>query len=914
MLRPDSRTVCLTPRHLILTSFSRMSPLRLFCSHSKAKHLDCIESILSRSWYMADGCLSHADLSELEWLSMILSDVNRVRTALLHAEYWHHRSQITDDAARVALAQQYYKLQCLVTPICRLPVEILSNIFYIALDIGHSRTRLMHVCQNWRGIIEKMSIAWTSLKLQARTAPGSVQQSLHRAQMHPLLVEIDIGGTEGTIEMLYSVLDAAAKSASRWETLTITALPESQDDVPQVNGLPPLDLPPMIQLRHLRIMPSVSSPLLNSLLQNIGTFAVGCLASMEIHSSPALLNLIQPAYTPIFGCITTFKAQLPKMNQRVDLLPHFNQLEVLKLTNVHLPIYAPQTLPLVHTLHHLYLRAVSIQWMGGQVFPNLETCTILSPPMRTHPLMLNVGLPACTTFEVGTNDIVPIRKFNVPNVASLVVKSNKWSAMRGDGQIVHLFRAVFETSLRPNALHLAIIYQSRFLLALLQQLPGLNELRLDLPRSSALGKRFFTQLLAKPVCEIPWKQLRKIRDSKECKSVICPSLRVLELRYQHWLRHSDCLDFLAPLFAMSQSRERTVTKLKMELHFVSSQDTWRSFELSSESIIPISTLEIPAFMHSDQSTPIDLPENCFTSASLHLIETQNYETTIYEILVLPFCFTHLQVLRLGAKHTQKLNVLHLFQQLKQLRLHNIEVPPLALGTDLPLVHTLRALHLESSTLAWMDGQVFSRLLGFVVDEHGWPESFKHKVEMPACTHIKFIQDNLKVLPLLHSNIYLPLLNTWELGTELGGVEYDQHGLGALKSIQVKYLELRIAGLFPKLGDLLDAKDEVEHLVLRLSAHFGDQKTLTILSVALSPAKWTTKRMPCPNMRVLKLLFESLGGYNRDNVRHWCMQVMDLRRLAGCPIEKCCIWWEKNTWSGPPSQVLATRNGKSRMQE
>jgi tetratricopeptide (TPR) repeat protein len=542
---------------------------------------------------MADDHLSNPNLSELEWLSLILSDSNRVRTALLRAEYSHHRSQITDEATRIAVEQQYYKLQCSFTPICHLPVEILSKIFYIAFDIGHSRTILMHVCQNWRGIIEEMSIVWTSLKLQARTAPESVQQSLHRAQMHPLVVEIDIGKTEDTVEIPYTVLATAAKSASRWETLTITSLPDSENDARQVDSLHSMDLPPMNQLRHLTIMQSVSSPPLSSLLQNISTFAIGSLASMEIHSSPAILTLIQPNYAPIFGSLTTFKAQLPKMSRPVDLLPHFNQLEILELTNVFLPVNGPQNLPLVHTLRHLYLRAVSIQWMGGRVFPNLEGCTIVSPPMRTYPLLLNVSLPACTTFEIGNKDIVPIRRFNVPNVGSLVVKSNMWSAMRGDEQIVHLFRVVFETSLRPNALHLAIISQNRVLLALLQQLPGLNELRLDLPRSSALGKHFFTQLLAKPVGEIHWKQLRKLRNSKEWKSMICPSLRVLELRYQQWLRQSDCLDFLAPLFAVSQSRERTVTPLKLELHFRSSQGTWRSFKLSSKSPIPISTLEIP---------------------------------------------------------------------------------------------------------------------------------------------------------------------------------------------------------------------------------------------------------------------------------------------------------------------------------
>jgi len=125
-----------------------MSSLHLFCSHAGANAGDCLESITARSWYMAYRILPHANIGELEWLSLIFSDINKVRTALLHVEYGHHRSQIMDDnAALAALEQQYFKLQCYVTPSCRLPVEVLREVFHIALEHGID-ARLPELAQN----------------------------------------------------------------------------------------------------------------------------------------------------------------------------------------------------------------------------------------------------------------------------------------------------------------------------------------------------------------------------------------------------------------------------------------------------------------------------------------------------------------------------------------------------------------------------------------------------------------------------------------------------------------------------------------------------------------------------------------------------------------------------------------------
>ena len=594
-----------------------MSPLDLFCSHSKANAEGCVEAILARSWYMAHGPLYHADFGELEWMSRILSDNNKVRAALLHAEYCHRRFQFAHDgAALAALQHRYYKLQCSVTPIIRLPVEILRDIFYIALDSGDPRMGLMHVCQDWRRIIEGMSNIWTSLKLRAWTAPESVRQTLVMASARPLIVEIDIERPEGPLKDYYSALGIAATSASRWQALTITSLCKSEQEVQELENIFSEHLQPMNRLTHIRMMQSATSPLPRQLLQNIATAAVGSLHSMEMHSPLDIQYLLQPSHVSIFNSLTTFKALFPKMNDSIDLLPHFNQLEILELTNLLLPLYGPEPLLLVDTLHQLYLKAVSIQWMGGQVFSQLKSCTIIAPPIGSRPLVLHVTLPACTTFEIACKDTSLIRNFHVPHVGSLMVKSTQWSAVRGHEQIAHLFRVVIEIPLKPHTLHLAIQCQDKFLLPVLMLLPRLKVLKLDLARPPALGKNFFSALIAKPNGTVDWAQFDELKKGTEWRATICPCLRHLELRYEKWLRESDRLEFLAPLFAMSWSRARTVTPLHLRLLFKSPLNSQRPFHLSPKSRVRLSRLEIPVFVKRARSLSFDQLDQCFGSVTV----------------------------------------------------------------------------------------------------------------------------------------------------------------------------------------------------------------------------------------------------------------------------------------------------------
>ena len=908
LVEPDSTTP--SALHLILPAFcdpgaSKMASLSLFDGRPDGNIMGYFGSTLARSWYMADHPPSHSDLGvQLEWLSFLLSDQNRVRAAGLHVAYSQYHSQTTDDEFGFeALEQQHYNLRCRVTPIYRLPAEIMTEIFHIALDVGQLTRGLMLVCCRWYKIIEGMASLWTSLDLVAGTTPESVHLLLSRAGTQPLVVTIDADKTRSTAEQLQPSLALAANKASQWRTLTIVSLPEEEPDAQSNQPLLSTQLQPMEQLRHLTITEPVLSPLLRLMLQNVATAAAGKLTSMEIHSFTAVQYLLQPANSSICCSLTTFIAKVPKMNQPVDLLPHFAQLEVLKLTNLLLSIVDNGSpLPLAHTLRHLYLKSVSIQWMGGQVFSQLENCTVIAP-LSGPSLHHDVQLPVCASLHFENWNMSPIGRLFAPALDQIRVNSNAWSPYAGDGQVAQLVRAGFGIGLQPKSLSLNVTCTDKVLLAVLQLLPELVELKLDLPRPSALGKHFFTRLLAKPRNQLAdkpkfdWRELFR-ENSTEWKCTVCPSMRVLELKYHKWLRPGCNDDFLPPLLALSWSREKTATPLQTHVHYKTSVHSWESLNSTpSEVKEALSGFRIP---QHGRVTQLSLKTNTWTI----------FENPV----VIPFLF-RLRVLEITSSslpERQVLNVLPYFHELRDLGLSGVHVPPL--DVNLPLVHTLRKLSLRNSTLAWIDGLVFTQLQRFAVDENGWPETFTRKVGMPACTHIVFRQSTLNTLPILQSNIHFPLLSKCVLSSTWNPREYNERGISALRRIHAKAFRFWIQSDHRRLLELLESKHEVVQLELAFSYW-----TVPFTHTAMEVLSWFSvtnpiaSKFPCPNMKVLRLQFVCLPDANRNGVIQSCVGIMNNRRLAGHSLERCHLWWQYADWDKVAPVALIMENDTVRIE-
>jgi hypothetical protein len=501
----------------------------------------------------------------------------------------------------------------------------------------------------------------------------------------------------------------------------------------------------MNRLEHLKIsLQSESSPFFNHLLQNITNAAAGTLAVLETNSVRALQYLIQSPSRSLFHSLTTLKAKIREMSGPVDLLPHFTRLEVLEVTNLLIPSYHHTfPLPLVHNLRQLRLSNVSVQWMGGRIFPRLKNCNIFVLP-RDNTLILDCQLPACTDLQFrGRNIRSVVEKCRVPGLESLMLTSNEWAPSRGSQLVIDVSRAGLGRLIQPRILHFALLCDEMVLLSALQLVPDLEELNLELPRPSALGRRFFAALLAKPsnisIDQINGNSFSQGIGQTRWYASTCPSLKVLQLRYRRWLRESDRLDALPSLLAIGQSRARTSFPLKsFSLHLMADR-AWQVFELEPPAPQFLSSLKIPQFrsLPNDDRYHHGLFEAFLTSNTLSTLDLSFCNGATMDLMKPLFGpnFRHLRILTIRRITSGPLlTVLPYFRRLEELYLDRCSIDPHDM--DLPLVDTLQKLSITYSSVLWMDGRVFTKLKTVTFHWPEWPKSFSQRVNMPICSHIK----------------------------------------------------------------------------------------------------------------------------------------------------------------------------------
>jgi hypothetical protein len=245
----------------------------------------------------------------------------------LHVIYIHRRSQ------------EYWWLIQIITPITRLPPELLHQIFLIIIDEASGPPLvLMRVCKHWYTIITSI---WASLKLGITTPKHAVTNKLER---NPWLLDIlvdtesDHGHfipSRGAYEAIFAVIEAA----SRWRSFVVESFP-AQADLPEhlVNhGLQRSSGTVMSRLRTFKIKSACeTSPLLDHILRILGTTASEELTTVEIKSANVILFLV-PTYSSIFHSVKVLSLDTPGLPNPVDLLPHLHQLETLTASHLLFP-------------------------------------------------------------------------------------------------------------------------------------------------------------------------------------------------------------------------------------------------------------------------------------------------------------------------------------------------------------------------------------------------------------------------------------------------------------------------------------------------------------------------------------------------------------------------------------------------
>jgi hypothetical protein len=355
---------------------------------------------------------------------------------------------------------KYWWFIHIIVPISRLPPELLQQILLIIIDNDSSSPLLlMRVSKLWWTIVTSM---WASLKLGTTTPKNAITRKLERNPwLLDVLVDSEVDRGHSTpLEGAYEAIFAAIEAASRWRSFVVETFP-AQADLPEdvVNrGLQRCSDPVMSRLRTLKIKcPCEMSPLLERLFHILGTTASEELTTIEIHS-PSVISFLAPTHPSIFHSVKVLCLDTPGLPNPVDLLPHLRQLEALTASHLSFPIYHSDVdIPFVHTLRHLTLRAVSIQWMSGRTFHVLESCTILFP-LHGHVLQtFRTTFPNCEhlTFRGYPLDI--LHGVSAHNLIQLFVMSSCSDKPRGSRPLVRFAsQALQESRLVPRILHISI--------------------------------------------------------------------------------------------------------------------------------------------------------------------------------------------------------------------------------------------------------------------------------------------------------------------------------------------------------------------------------------------------------------------------------------------------------------------------
>ena len=449
----------------------------------------------------------------------------------------------------------------IITPINRLPPELLHQIFLILIDNDNvSPVVLMRVSRYWYNVVAGI---WALLKLGMTTPTDAITRKLDRNQwLLDVVIDTEIDRRYVTWDA-YGAIFAAMHATSRWRSLVVESFP-TQADLPEdlVNrGLQQCPDPALSRLRTLIIRcPCEMSPLLDRLLRILGNTASRELTTVTINS-PIVISFLVPTYSSIFRSVTVLSLDAPGLRNPVDLLPHLHQLEEFTASHLLLPDYQDDDdLPLVHTLRHLTLRSVSIQWMSGRTFHALKRCNLIFP-LRRHVLhTLRITLPTCKHLSFKGNPLDILNGVSAHKLTRLSVMCSISWGQRGSLQLVRFASQALRASrLVPQILHIGIEATNQAWKLALTFMSNLEELVIYNARPSSLGAKSLQPLVILPVQA---NNTGTTATPGECNTPMCPSLRRFGIRYRRWLRSSEHFDLIPVFKSIIQSRQQSVLPLQ----------------------------------------------------------------------------------------------------------------------------------------------------------------------------------------------------------------------------------------------------------------------------------------------------------------------------------------------------------------
>ena len=498
-------------------------------------------------WPVEAHTFTYADILADSKLKDIIYSIEPDHRHIL-ASYLYNHSPTT---------QKYWWLIQIITPVTRLPTELLQQILLLIIDeASDSPLALMLVCKHWYAIVTGI---WASLKLGTTTSKDAVTTKLERNQLFlDVLVDTEIDRGHPTPPGgAYQAIFAAIEATDRWRSFVVETFPP-QADLPEhlVNSrLQQCSGAIMNRIRTFKIKCACEmSPLLDRILRILRESASRELTTVEINS-PSVISFLVPTYSTIFHSVKVLSLDTPGLNNPVDLLPHLHQLESLTASHLTFPIYTNDVnLPLVHTLRHLSLKAVSIQWMSGRTFRALESCTLFLPLHRHVLHTFSSTFPNCKELTFQGYPLNIPTGISAHNLIHLSVGcSSSWKP-RGDRELVQFSsQALRQSRLSPRILHLSIEATSEAWIVALALMSDLEELVIENARPS-LGAKALRSLVVQPVYA---NNLGTTATPGCRKTPVCPLLRRFGLRYRRWLRPSEHFDLIPEFMSIILSRQQS---------------------------------------------------------------------------------------------------------------------------------------------------------------------------------------------------------------------------------------------------------------------------------------------------------------------------------------------------------------------
>ena len=483
-------------------------------------------------------------LADPETIAEILAFLNR---SGLTRRFW-------DDSHE--MRNEYSCIIQLITPITRLPIELLHQIFLAIIEeTSDPPLALMVVCKQWHDIVTSI---WSSLDLGTTTPIDAVANQ----RLLDIVVDTDSDRGDSTPSgSSFGAIFAAIEATPRWRSFVVKSFP-AQADLPEDRRVDRLlqrcSNATMSRFTTFKIKSTCeTSPLLNGLLHILGTTAGPALTTVEI-KSPNVISFLAPTYSSFFHSVKVLSLDLdaPGIQDPVDLLPHLHQLEKFTASHLSFPTYPNHVeLPFVRALRHLSLRAASIQWMSGRIFHALEHCTLIFPRHRDVLHTFSTTLPNCDYLTFEGYPLKILGGVSAHKLSHLSVTCSGSFNRRGSRQLVWFSAQVLgEHKLTPKSLDISIQATSQAWMSSLVFMSDLEELVIRCPQPSSLGATVFQSLVLHPVHA---SNMGTISSPRELSAPMCPSLRRFRLKYDRWLRRTEQFDLIPVLASFIQSRQHS---------------------------------------------------------------------------------------------------------------------------------------------------------------------------------------------------------------------------------------------------------------------------------------------------------------------------------------------------------------------